>query len=135
MMRTHRLTAPMTCAAGLALAVLGIPAAAQRGAPPPQAPRLAERELATTVAGGFTIASVGDTIVAFPQSANPDAGFQGVLKLLRDADVATANYEGNIIDGRTFKGSGPGGAIVSADLDRVARKAPSQGWNALLEMR
>ena len=145
MTRTNRLAGAFICAVGLAIAVLGIPAAAQRGAPPPQAPRLAERELATTVADGFTIASVGDTIVAYPQSANPDAGFQGVLKLLRDADVATANYEGNIIDGRTFQGTGPGGFAgtpdVAADMkamgfDLVARSnnhAGEYGYEGLLE--
>jgi hypothetical protein len=55
-------------------------------------------------------------IVAYPQSANPDPGFQGVLKLIRDADVATGNYEGNIIDGRTFKGTGPGGFGGTPDV-------------------
>src|SRR6476659_2749249 len=123
-------------------------AQAQRGAPPagqPAAPALPERELATTVADGFTMASVGDTIVAYPQSANPDAGFQGVLKLIRDADVATANYEGNIIDGRTFKGTGPGGfggtPDVAADVkamgfDLVARSnnhAGEYGYEGLRE--
>lgn len=123
-------------------------AQAQRGAAPggqPAAPALPERELATTVSDGFTMASVGDTIVAYPQSANPDAGFQGVLKLIRDADVATANYEGNIIDGRTFKGTGPGGfggtPDVAADVkamgfDLVARSnnhAGEYGYDGLLE--
>ena len=144
-MRTIRLTMPVVGAIGLAIAGLGMPAAAQRGAAPPQPPQLAERELATTVADGFTIASVGDTIVAYPQSANPDAGFQGVLKLIRDADVATANYEGNIIDGRTFQGTGPGGFAgtpdVAADMkamgfDLVARSnnhAGEYGYEGLLE--
>jgi poly-gamma-glutamate capsule biosynthesis protein CapA/YwtB (metallophosphatase superfamily) len=80
----------------------------------PHAPAHAQRqpaadELAMSVRDGFTLASVGDLIVAYPQSDNPDPQFQGVLKLIRDADVATGNYEGNIIDGRRFKGSGPGG--------------------------
>ena len=90
----------------------------------------AERELETTVLDGFTIAVVGDIILANPQSMNPDPGFQAVLRILRDADVVTGNYEGNIIDGRTFAGSGPGGfagtPAVAADLkamgfDIVAR--------------
>lgn len=144
-MRTIRLTVPVVGAIGLAIAGFGMPAAAQRGAAPPQPPQLAERELATTVADGFTMASVGDTIVAYPQSANPDAGFQGVLKLIRDADVATANYEGNIIDGRTFQGTGPGGFAgtpdVAADMkamgfDLVARSnnhAGEYGYEGLLE--
>ena len=144
-MRTIRLTVPVVGAIGLAIAGFGMSAAAQRGAAPPQPPQLAERELATTVADGFTMAYVGDTIVAYPQSANPDAGFQGVLKLIRDADVATANYEGNIIDGRTFQGTGPGGFAgtpdVAADMkamgfDLVARSnnhAGEYGYEGLLE--
>ena len=83
--------------------------------------------------------------MAYPQSANPDARFQGVLKLLRDADVATANYEGNIIDGRVFQGTGPGGFAgtpdVAADMkamgfDLVARSnnhAGEYGYEGLLE--
>src|SRR5262245_9707203 len=122
---------------------------AQRGgapggqaAPPAHLPA---RELATPIGDGFTMASVGDTIVAYPQSQNADAGFQGVLKLIRDADVATANYEGNIIDGRSFKGAGPGGfggtPDVAADVkamgfDLVARSnnhAGEYGYEGLLE--
>jgi poly-gamma-glutamate synthesis protein (capsule biosynthesis protein) len=65
--------------------------------------------------------------------------------LLRDADVATANYEGNIIDGRTFRGTGPGGfggtPDVAADakamgFDLVARSnnhAGEYGYDGLLE--
>src|SRR5262245_22771293 len=124
-------------------------AQAQRGAAPggqAAAPaQLPARELTTTVADGFTVASVGDTIVAYPQSQNPDSGFQGVLKLIRDADVATANYEGNIIDGRSFNGAGPGGfggtPDVAADVkamgfDLVARSnnhAGEYGYEGLLE--
>jgi poly-gamma-glutamate synthesis protein (capsule biosynthesis protein) len=103
------------------------------------------RELATTVRDGFTMATVGDLIVAYPQSQNPEAGFQGVLKLIRDADVGTGNYEGNIIDGRKFKGSGPGGFAgvpeVAPDLkamgfDLVARSnnhIGEYGYEGLLE--
>src|SRR5688572_30503508 len=110
-MGTGRETTMRTWHVGLVAALVAVgaslvPARAQRGAAPA---RLAERELATTVTDGFTMAAVGDMIVAYPQSANPDPGFQSVLKLIRDADVATGNYEGNIIDGRFFKGTGPGG--------------------------
>jgi poly-gamma-glutamate synthesis protein (capsule biosynthesis protein) len=106
---------------------------------------LPERELAASVADGFTMASVGDTILAYPQSQNADPGFRAVLDLIRGADVATANYEGNIIDGRTFRGSGPGGFAgtpdVAADLkamgfDLVARSnnhSGEYGYEGLLE--
>jgi hypothetical protein len=104
-----------------------------------------QNELETTTADGFTLASVGDLILAYPQSQNPDPGFQAVVKLLRDADVATGNYEGNIIDGRTFEGSGPGGFAgvpeVAVDLkamgvDLVARSnnhAGEYGYEGMLE--
>jgi poly-gamma-glutamate synthesis protein (capsule biosynthesis protein) len=119
--------------------IVGLPAHAQRPAGP------AVNELGTSVGDGFTMASVGDLILAYPQSQNPDPAFQSVVKLLKDADVATGNYEGNIIDGRTFQGSGPGGFAgtpeVAADLkalgvDLVARSnnhAGEYGYEGLLE--
>ncbi len=105
----------------------------------------AELELETTVQDGFTIAVVGDIILANPQSMNPDPGFQAVLRLLEGADVVTGNFEGNIIDGRTFAGSGPGGFAgtpeVAADvkamgIDIVARSnnhAGEYGYEGHLE--
>lgn len=105
----------------------------------------AELELETTVRDGFTIAVVGDIIIANPQSMNPDPGFQAVLRILQNADVVTGNYEGNIIDGRTFAGSGPGGFAgtpeVAADVkamgfDIVARSnnhAGEYGYEGHLE--
>jgi poly-gamma-glutamate capsule biosynthesis protein CapA/YwtB (metallophosphatase superfamily) len=92
-----------------ALAVLAAvhgPVAAQRGAPP---------ELATTVRDGFTLASVGDLVIAYPSTATADPAFGAITKLIRDADVATANYEANIIDGRSFRGSAPGGFAATPD--------------------
>ena len=111
----------------------------------PAAPAIAARELATTVTDGFTIAAVGDTILGLSPERERRSGFQSVLALIRSADVATANYEGNIIDGRTFRGTGPGGFAgtpeVAADLkamgfDLVARSnnhAGEYGYEGLLE--
>ncbi len=122
--------------------VLAFTVHAQRGR---GAADLPARELQSSIGDGFTMASVGDTILAYPQSQNPDPGFQAVVKLLRDADVTTANYEGNIIDGRTFKGGGAGGfggvPEVAADaramgIRLVARSnnhAGEYGYDGLLE--
>lgn len=67
-------------------------------------------ELATTVDDGFTIAVIGDIIIAYPlEHMMSTPGFPEVVELLRSADVTAGNMEGNIIDGRTFKGSAPGG--------------------------
>jgi poly-gamma-glutamate capsule biosynthesis protein CapA/YwtB (metallophosphatase superfamily) len=60
------------------------------------APRDPQRELATSVADGFTLAAVGDCIIARPISQTP--GFAPVSKLVHDADVAFGNFEGTAID-------------------------------------
>lgn len=132
-------------AAGLAVVSHWSVVAQQAPAAGRQAEMFAPREFATTVRDGFTIASVGDVILAYPQSQNPDPGFQGVLALLRGADVTTGNYEGNIIDGRFFKGTSPGGFAgvpeVAADVkalgfDLVARSnnhIGEYGMEGLLE--
>jgi poly-gamma-glutamate synthesis protein (capsule biosynthesis protein) len=139
------ITACMVGAAALVVGSHGTPRALAQGGAAPASPRPPDRELASSIADGFTLASAGDTIVAYAQSANPDAGFQSVIKLLRDADVATANYEGNIIDGNTFQGTGAGGFAgapeVAADLkamgfDLVARSnnhAGEYGYDGMLE--
>ncbi len=67
-------------------------------------------QLATTVDDGFTIAVVGDIILSFPlDHMLTDPGFAAVMALTRGADVTTGNMEGNIIDGRVFRGSAGGG--------------------------
>lgn len=67
-------------------------------------------ELATTVDDNFTMAVVGDIIIAYPlDQMMTTPGFAEVVKLIQSADVATGNMEGNIIDGRIFRGSAPGG--------------------------
>ena len=67
-------------------------------------------QLATTVDDGFTIAVVGDIIISYPlDHMMSDPGFAAIVELTRGADATTGNLEGNIIDGRTFKGSAGGG--------------------------
>ncbi len=69
--------------------------AAQQPAAPP-APRDSARELATTVADGFTVSAVGDCIIARPVSQTP--AFAPVGRLVQDADVAFGNFEGTAVD-------------------------------------
>ena len=64
--------------------------------PAPAAPRDAQRELATNVADGFTVAAVGDCIIVRPVSQTP--GFGPVGKIVHDADVAFGNFEGTALD-------------------------------------
>ena len=55
-----------------------------------------QRELATNVADGFTVAAVGDCIIVRPVSQTP--GFGPVGKIVHDADVAFGNFEGTALD-------------------------------------
>jgi hypothetical protein len=55
-----------------------------------------QRELATSVADGFTVAAVGDCIMARPISQTP--GFAPVGRIIREADVAFGNFEGTALD-------------------------------------
>src|SRR5256885_16391330 len=48
------------------------------------------------VADGFTVAAVGDNIIARPVSQTP--GFAPVGRIIRDADAAFGNFEGTAID-------------------------------------
>ena len=87
-----------------------IAGAAGLTAPPILAQSPDPAELATTVQDGFTIATVGDLIIAYPmEHMLADPGFREVVELIQTADVATGNLETNIIDGRTFRGSRGGG--------------------------
>jgi hypothetical protein len=52
---------------------------------PAPAPRDPQRELTMSVADGFTLAAVGDNIIARPVSQT--AGFAPVAKIIHDADA------------------------------------------------
>src|SRR5438094_3677716 len=78
------------CAASLA----GVVVLAQSAPKPP--PRDPKRELAMSVAEGFTVAAVGDCIIARPVSQTP--GFAPVAKLVHDGDVGFGHFEGTAID-------------------------------------
>jgi poly-gamma-glutamate synthesis protein (capsule biosynthesis protein) len=109
--RMLRLSAPVLFALVLLLA------GARHGNPALQAQ--GPNELATTVADGFTIATVGDLIVAYPATpSNNDPAFKSLTKIIADADVATANWEASVIDGRKFKGSSIGPQAGTPDVPR-----------------
>jgi poly-gamma-glutamate capsule biosynthesis protein CapA/YwtB (metallophosphatase superfamily) len=98
-----RLAAPL-----IALAILA-PTASAQNMPPAV-------ELSTSVADGFTIAVVGDLIIAHSLDYMlRDESFASVVSLLRNADVATGNMEGHIIDGRTFVGDDGRGTGFAAE--------------------
>jgi poly-gamma-glutamate synthesis protein (capsule biosynthesis protein) len=57
-----------------------------------------------SVRGKFSVASVGDLLLARPQSQTADPEMGKVLTLLRSADVAIANQEGMAFDLKTYSG-------------------------------
>lgn len=85
-------------------------------------------ELATTVDDGFTIAVVGDLIIAHSMDhMMSEPGFRGVVELTRSADVTTGNMETSLVDGRTFRGSS-GGRGFAAEPD-AARWLKEMGFD------
>jgi len=76
------------------LLAAGVIAAQTPALKPPT--RDAQRELATNVADGFTVAAVGDCIMARPVSQTP--GFAPVGRLIQKADVGFGNFEGTALD-------------------------------------
>src|SRR5438093_11943221 len=79
---------------GSVLVLAGVAIVAQQ--PPAPAPRDPQRELTMSVVDGFTVAAVGDCIIARPVSQTP--GFAPVGKIIHDADSAFGNFEGTAID-------------------------------------
>jgi poly-gamma-glutamate synthesis protein (capsule biosynthesis protein) len=82
-------------------------------------------ELAMKVPGRFTLAAVGDVMARRPLSTWADPGFQGALAILRDADVAMGNLEGNLADLPRFEGP-LRGMMGSRD---VARDLKAMGFD------
>ncbi|MES0101723.1 CapA family protein [Mesorhizobium sp. M0019] len=57
--------------------------------------------IATNVEDGFTMAAVGDLLLARPVTKGRHAGFDDLVKILHDADVTFGNMETNILNVRS----------------------------------
>jgi poly-gamma-glutamate capsule biosynthesis protein CapA/YwtB (metallophosphatase superfamily) len=62
---------------------------------------LLPQPLPATVRDGFRLVTLGDLLYWRPVRAQIDSGMDAALRLVRDADFATANLEGTIFDLRT----------------------------------
>src|SRR5687768_8269785 len=73
----------------------GAVASAQEAAPAARAPQASplppEINLVMKVPGAFTFAGVGDIILRHPVSQLADPNFTGLIRHLREADIAFAN--------------------------------------------
>lgn len=95
--RRRSLHRGVTAAALLSTLVSGVAPAFAAGEPlrpPPSA----------DVPNGFTVAAVGDTICHFPISGIVKARTPKLIDIIKNADVAIANFEDTAIDFKTYKG-------------------------------
>ena len=95
----------MKAAASLLLSVCAV-ATAQTAQPPSDDPQQIVHgpSKPASVKGRFSVASVGDLLLARPQSQAADPEMNQVLALLRGADVAISNQEGMAFDLKTYTG-------------------------------
>src|SRR6266481_8386912 len=66
------------------------------------------KELAMKITQPFTFAAVGDIIIRRPVGEG-EAGYQALVKVMREADMTYANMEGPILDEASFRGPLAGG--------------------------
>jgi hypothetical protein len=72
--------------------------------PLPPAPRDNASNLAMKITAPFTVAAVGDVMIKRPALSIEDAQYQDPIKILKGADVAFGNMEGNLADIEHFNG-------------------------------
>ncbi len=97
---------------------------------------LNERDLAMTMTGDFTLAGVGDLMIRRPATRLADPAVQAVFDLLRGADLAVGNMEGELADLREFDGplSGfVGSHEVAADIKAMGIDMVNRAQNHLLD--
>lgn len=99
-------------------------------------PSLDERDRAMTMAGDFTFASVGDLMIRRPASQLADPEVQEVFELIRNADLAMGNMEGELANLREFEGPMNGFVgthEVAADLKLMGFDMVNRAQNHLLD--
>ena len=99
-------------------------------------PPLPDRDRAMTMSGDFVLVSVGDLMIRRPASQLADPEVQEVFDLIRSADLAVANMEGELADLNEF--AGPlngfvGTEEVAADLKLLGIDMVNRAQNHLLD--
>lgn len=97
---------------------------------------LADNDRAMTMPGQFVLASVGDLMIRRPASQLADPEVQAVLDLIRNADLAVANMEGELANLRQFNGplnGFVGSHEVAADLRLMGFDMVNRAQNHLLD--
>jgi len=113
------------------LMVCALSAAAQ-----PPLPPLNPRDMAMTIPGDFVVASVGDLMMRRPASQLADDAVQAALRLIREADLAVGNMEGELANLRDFNGplnGFVGSHEVAADLKAMGFDMVNRAQNHLFD--
>jgi poly-gamma-glutamate capsule biosynthesis protein CapA/YwtB (metallophosphatase superfamily) len=130
---------------GVTVAAASLAVATLVGQGPPGGAGIAQRapardwnqDMAMKITEPFTFAAVGDVIITRPASQSTDAGVQGAIKLLKDADVGFGNFESLIRDENKFVGplggSMTGTKEVAADLKAMGFTLMNRAGNHLLD--
>lgn len=79
-------------------------------------------ELQTSIEDGFTLAAVGDLILAYPPPHAEDPDFKSLVDLISDADVAYANFEGHVLDMRTLPFDRVGGFVAPPEVATAVKE-------------
>ena len=91
------------------------------------------RELAMKITQPFTFAAVGDIIIRRPVGEG-GAGYQALVKVMREADMTYANMEGPILDEARFRGPLAGGPkSVVDELKRMGVRIMTTANNHTLD--
>ncbi|MGH9477379.1 MAG: CapA family protein [Terriglobales bacterium] len=121
--RTCALIPTLALSAALPLAAQQASRARKRMPPPNPAAQIPAQPIAASVADGFTVAAVGDLIMAHPQMSAGDAAFSPVAKLIQGADVGFGNLENTLINRSSFPG-GPAAENGGGDENGPPSIAP-----------
>src|SRR5437660_492898 len=89
----------------------GAQTALPRWIPDPES-QLLPAPVPATVKNGFTLVTLGDLLYWRPVRSQIDSDMEGALRLVRDADFATANLEGTFFDLRTKRIPPRGGGLM-----------------------
>jgi len=92
--------------------------------------------MAMTIPGNFTLASVGDLMMRRPASQLDDDAVQAALQLIREADLAVGNMEGELVNLRDFRGplnGFVGSHEVAADLKTIGFDMVNRAQNHLFD--
>src|SRR5438874_8712346 len=91
------------------------------------------KELALKITQPFTFAAVGDIIIRRPVGEG-EAGYQALVKVMREADMTYANMEGPILDEGSFRGPLAGGPKSAVDeLKRMGVRIMTTANNHTLD--